>query len=420
MGKSVVLKDLVAALCTRQDLDPRQIIYVTCDAFTARDLSRALTLARELTRSVDRAGTRPRAWLLDEIGAVRGWTAILKSARDNSPVGEDCVVATSSSWRAEEDVEGHLLAGRAGSGSGRRVRLLLPMTFRDYLAVARPNVPLLEVVHPADLQGAAVAQTLEGLRFEIDEYDLAWQAYLTCGGFPRAVAGFERDGAVDMGYLKDLAAWLRRDVDPEAPGESIPLLLTGLDRRASSPLSRSAVAREMGYPSRDVFDRRLNRLVSAFAGLWCPQRDDRTAAVVAGSQAKFYLTDPLLAWLPSRLRAGLDEPDFTRLTEQMIGVSLARAIDALDEGRWVTNDTLGYVRTGSGNEVDLAPVSVPTASGVARTVPLESKWVDRGWRPEALTVEGKYGCGILATKTILDMTRGSWAVPAPLLSMLLA
>ncbi len=50
---------------------------------------------------------------------------------------------------------------------------------------------------------------------------------------------------------------------------------------------------------------------------------------------------------------------------------------------------------------------------------MESKWVDSGWRKEALTIEGKHGTGILATKTILDTRHVAWAVPAPLLALML-
>jgi len=60
------------------------------------------------------------------------------------------------------------------------------------------------------------------------------------------------------------------------------------------------------YPSRDIFVRRLNRLVSSHAAIWCPRREGEQ--VVAGAQAKLYLTDPLLATLPSRLRTGLPGP----------------------------------------------------------------------------------------------------------------
>ncbi len=180
----------------------------------------------------------------------------------------------------------------------------------------------------------------------------------------------------------------------------------------------TATATALGYPSRKVFDLRINRLVGSFAALRCPQRDDRGQRI-AGAQAKTYLTDPVLAWLAPLLRTGLPAPDFTALTEQAIAVAAARAMDNLEPGRWVAEDTVGYARTASGQEVDLAPVPVPSPAGAAVSVPLESKWVDRGWRSEARVIEGKYGQGILATKTLLDLTHPSWAIPAPLVALLL-
>lgn len=315
-------------------------------------------------------------------------------------------------------MSGSLLAGRAGSTDARRVRQLLPMTFRDFLAATRPDLARPRRVHPAFLQSDEVRRTLDSLRFDVDSYDLAWQDYLTCGGFPRAVAEHARLGAVSKPYLQDLAAWLRTDIDPDAPPESLPVLLAELARRATSPLNATNAALAAGYRTRQVFDRRLSRLVSSFGALHCPQRDD-AGLVVKGSQAKLYLIDPILAWLPTGLRSGLPVPDMTALTEMALGIAQARAIDELNEGRWVAGDTIGYARTTSGKEVDLAPVPVPTSSGVARTVALESKWVDDRWRAESMVVEKKYGTGILGTKSILDLEHPSWAVPAPLLALLL-
>jgi hypothetical protein len=117
---------------------------------------------------------------------------------------------------------------------------------------------------------------------------------------------------------------------------------------------------------------------------------------------------------------GLPTPDFTRLTESAIGITLARAIEALDEGRWLSDDSVGYARTESNNEVDFAPVRVPLAGAHATTVPIESKWVDTGWRGEARVIDGKYGRGIMATKSVLDLEGDVWAVPAPLVALLLA
>ncbi len=226
-----------------------------------------------------------------------------------------------------------------------------------------------------------------------------------------------RVGAVSNGFLHDLTAWLRRDVDRDAPSESIPLLLDGLWQRSTSPLNQRRTAEDLGY-TYDSLSLRLAKLLRNFGAIWCPQRDDN-GRIVRGSQPKLYLADPILSWLPSWLRPGCSEPEMTMLTETTIAMHPARAIDNLDEGRLVVNDTIGYARTGTGNEIDLAPVSVSSTAGAARTVPIEGKWVDDQWRSDAKTVEAKYGAGILATKSILNTDHPTWAIPAPLLALLL-
>jgi uncharacterized protein len=65
------------------------------------------------------------------------------------------------------------------------------------------------------------------------------------------------------------------------------------------------------------------------------------------------------------------------------------------------------------------PVAAPVPSGHRPTVPIEAKWVDIGWRSEAKVIEGKYQRGIVATKSILDLDNPAWAVPAPLVALLL-
>ncbi len=418
IGKSVALLDLAAALCGRADVDPRQLIHLPCDGMRDRDLRRALTLGRDLTQSVDLNSERRRVWLFDEITGIAGWTSVIKAARDGTALGDDTVVATGSRWVDADETIRNLLSGRAGTGDTRRVRHLLPMTFRDYLAAVRPELPRLAAAHPSALQDHDVRKELDEMRYAVDSFDLAWQSYLTCGGFPRAVAEHTRTGEVSAAFLRDLASWLQSDVDAEGTPDSVPHLLAELVKRASSPLNATRTAQSLGYRNPQPFDVRLKRLVSTFAAVGCPRRND-DGRVVPGSQAKIYLTDPILAWLPSRLRAGLAEPDFTQLTEMIVGVAMARAIDQLDEGRWVAADTIGYARTASGNEVDLATVIVPSNAGPARTVPIECKWIDHGWRAEAKVIEGKYGRGIVATKSVLHLDHASWAVPAPLTALLL-
>jgi predicted AAA+ superfamily ATPase len=419
VGKSVAMKDAALALCRRSDIDPRQVIYLPADGMSARDLTRAIVLGREMTRSVDTPGElRRRAWLLDEVTGIDGWTATLKYQRDNTAFGDDTVVCTGSSWSDTGEIERDLLAGRAGSAGSRRLRLMHPMRFRDVLAVTRPHIPRPAPVAAWDLQSEAARKSASDLELFTDELDLAWQAYLTSGGFPRAVAEHTRTGAVGEDFLDDLEAWLHRDVDSDSPMDSIPRLLGELHARSTAPLNRAAVATSLSYASRQTLDLRLNRLVRNFAAVWCHHISDQGGRV-SGAQSKLYLTDPLLSWLGHHLRAGSPVPDMTALTEATLAVHLAIAIDDQQPGRWVNGDTIGYVRTGRGNEIDFGPVAIPTAGGIARTTPLEAKWVTHGWRSEALVTENRFGHGVLATKTITDFSHPAWALPAPTVALLL-
>lgn len=417
VGKSVVLMDCIATLCARSGIDPRQIVHLPCDGFATRDLRRAITLAREMTRSIDQVSPEPRIWFFDEVGTIRGWSATFKAARDQTLFGSDCVIATGSRWIPGEDVGGNLFAGRAGQTAERRLRPTSPMTFREYLNISRPNLHQIERLELPEVQSNVARQSLETAQFGLDAYDLAWQGYLSSGGYPRAVSEYHNTGVVSSSFLRDVESSLRGEVDPNSSPDSIPLLLELLSKRATGPFNIRNAAEVLGY-SRDQLATRIDRLIGSFAVLKCPQRDDH-GREISGSQPKFYLADPLLSWLPSILRAGCASPDFTTLTEMTLGTSLARAIDYAEQGRWASADTIGYERTGSGNEIDFSPVAVPTSSGPQKTVPIESKWVDDGWRSESRPIIGKYGLGMVATKSILDLSGDVWAVPAPLVSMLL-
>lgn len=418
VGKSVVLKDSVLALCARPDVDARQVIYLPADGMRAKDLTRAIALGRVLTRSVDQPASRLRVWLLDEVTSIDGWTAAIKYLRDNTIFGEETVVCTGSSWSETGDVERDLLAGRAGSGDAQRSRLLLPMSFREYIRVTHGQIPAPNTVQPWNLQGAETAQAAESMVAFADELDLAWQTYLTSGGFPRAVAEHHRTGIVSESFMRDIASWLHIDIDREAPVDSVPLLMAELHARSSSPLNRSNASAALGYQTRGAFDLRLNRLVRSYGALWAHQVNE-AGRRIPGAQSKLYLIDPLLAWIGTQLRAGAPDPDMTALTENVLAVALAATIDNLQPGRWMTGDTIGYVRTGSGQVIDFGPVAVPGPNGSRWTTPIEAKWVVDGWRSEARTIEGRYKAGIVATKNVTRLDTPAWAIPAPLLALLL-
>jgi uncharacterized protein len=86
------------------------------------DLRRVLTFGPDLTHVVDQTSTAPPVWLFDKVGSIEGWTTVLKSGRGGTPFGDDTVVTTGSRWSTNDDVEGNLLTGRAGSANSGCVR----------------------------------------------------------------------------------------------------------------------------------------------------------------------------------------------------------------------------------------------------------------------------------------------------------
>jgi predicted AAA+ superfamily ATPase len=60
----------------------------------------------------------------------------------------------------------------------------LPMTFRDYLVTTAVEVPLPDPVGPDRLQSRQAHEAVAQMTPFVDDFDLAWQRFLECGGFP--------------------------------------------------------------------------------------------------------------------------------------------------------------------------------------------------------------------------------------------
>lgn len=409
VGKSVALKRLAAQFCASND--PTRLIFMAADTFELKDLRRAFSLGRALTSATE----QPRLWLIDEVTSVPGWERLIKELRDNTELGNDGVVLTGSSAAELQDATRALGAGRTRVVNP--FRTLLPMTFAETLSATRQSIPLPTQVTPDALQTDSTSRSIEDLAFFADDLDMLWQRHLETGGFPQAVGSQHKRGDVDQVFANDLLARLSTDVMPGEPSESVIDMIAALHRRSGSPFDLKGTAEHL-HSTRDRFRARMERLVASFGAIWCHQVDDEGVRR-AGSQSKLYLADPLIARLPSLTDPTCTAPDFTRASEAALAVALARAINELHPTRYLEQRAVGYLRTGSGGEIDFSALPISVGSNRTRTCPVESKWVSDGWRSEARSIAGKYGRGILATKNITDLSGPVWAVPAPVLALLL-
>lgn len=409
VGKSVEIKRTIASLIS-DGVNPRRIFHAACDGWRDSDLHTLVKRTDALAPPED----GPRFIFLDEItGVVGNWIARIKWLRDNSTLGDDCVVLSGSSSERLEDATRDL-AGRRGN-IARANRTLLPMSFRAFCAVTGVETPDIPFVHPRDLLGRDAAAAIQDLRIYLDELVAAWECYLEIGGFPQAVRDWQVDRRVSDGFYQTLWDVIHGDAlaaEDWTPSQTH-TLLNEIGMRISSPMNVSHLARALGEISRDTANNRLHRLQQNYLAWSCPQNQGNRAKLNA--QRKYYLMDPLLARIAHHRDAGR-LPDYTHLTEQQIGVALLRVREAEEPGAIATQDTLLYYRSATRSEIDFT-------AGWLDGVPYEAKYTEGTWLRETQTATAAYGRCVLATRNMIervsDDERQLLAIPAPMLALLI-
>jgi uncharacterized protein len=407
VGKSLEAKRAISRLIQR-GVQPRSIIHFACDELGRGDLQRLVNAGREvLTRGVETA----RYWFLDEITSVPAWPEAIKWLRDNTAFGEDCVVLTGSSARDLTEAQKQL-AGRLG-GRGHSDRLLLPMGFRQFArAMGLDGLPQQDPVRARDFMSPEVDTALMELLPWLDTLLSTWELYLRVGGFPRAVSDQLTHGDVQDDFIRALwdvtAGEAIRGAGTTAA--QVQAMLGRLTRSLTSPLAIESLRQDIGVDSPHTAKARLQDLVFAYLAWPCHRRDGNTPKLSA--QSKYYFIDPLMARLASlRSQGTIAEADASAVSEQQLGIELLRNVEREQPGAYAHFSDVMYQKT-SGKEVDFCGPRLGKLG-------FEGKYVDSGWRREALTVRAALGSGVLATRGLLDTSGEVWAVPAPLIAWML-
>ena len=433
VGKSVEVKKKIRQLIEGGE-DPRRIIHIAADGLTAADLRRAADAAADLV-----PGDGRRFWFIDEITAIPdGWPAAVKWLRDNDlRFGLDTVVLTGSSAANLTDAV-KALAGRRGDALDSD-RILLPMSFRDFVKVrssgdpdnlANPPPDDFGPVAVAGLAQATLADAVRALVPWMHRFVDEWELYLTVGGFPQAVAAYETGdwwppGGFSSGFSPDFDVGgkgidraLRRSLLDVIHGEAFgqarwsrtqtDAFVQRFARGLASPTNCHDIATDTGTSGNTV-RRRIDSLRESFVVWPCyPERKLRPAL---RSQEKTYFTDPVYARLSPRTQPSAD---FGPLSEQQLGMALVRSFARSDPGGYVDFDSVLYHRTKTGKEIDFVG---PGFGDLA----IESKYVDGDrWKRAARTMRASRWRGIMATRSALDLNDPEFmAVPAGLLVWLI-
>ena len=356
VGKSTILKRQIAALIAA-GWPARQILYLDVELAgleTASDLVAALRAYLDTERHPTRADANGRlAIFLDEITRVAGWAGAIRGLVDNDELLDVTVVATGS-HTTDLRRGGERLPGRRGGGHELDLELL-PLCFREYVALVDPALPLPPPVMafaPSDLRDSQRDRAL--IRSRLDPL---FERYVLAGGFlsamndvarhhqvlsetfqtyREAVAGeFTRAGLRET-YLRELVDWLAHHLGQE------------LDYRG--------IAADTDIGSKDTARHYLDHLVETYAAVLVHRTTSLTAPGPAfRSPKKLHPIDPLFwhlirAWAandpdpwPSAVETMTRSSEVGHLIESVLTVHLRRAF----------GDRVYFWRTSDGREIDV-------------------------------------------------------------------
>ncbi len=427
VGKSVAMKRAVQRLIDG-GVDPRLIVHMSVEGWGEADLERLVNAASQITPT-----GAPRYWFLDEISGVAGrWPDRIKWLRDNDPrFRSDTVVLTGSSSSNLKESLG-ALAGRRGRAVNPD-KVLLPMGFRSFVRFAADQGPQLDdlgPVQPGDLDHDLLEQAVYRLMPWLHVLVAAWEAYLQIGGFPQAVASYVRSKdvsqpwqqpelpglarpvshAIDASLLASLQEAINADAFKRARLSSIQSseLLRQLVDGMCSPTNHSRIARDINVAPQTASER-LGDLREALVVWPAHQTDGTRLTPKLRAQSKTYFCDPAYTLL-----IGDGSVDFTRLSEQQLGMALLRSIERRHPSSFVDYGRLLYHRNQTNREIDFVGRDLGD-------VAIESKYVDGGWRGTAgRTIKASPWRGIVATRTEVNLDDPQLvAVPTAVLAWLI-
>lgn len=356
VGKTVMLKHLVAQLLRTEGLAGTQILFLSLDTplYSGRSLESLVQLFVDLQQH---PASKPLWVLFDEVQYLKDWEVHLKSLVDTYP--HIRFIASGSAAAA-------LRMKSRESGAGRFTEFILPpLTFAEYLNFAGQEASL--IVDLPEQNGRAPAYhatDIHGLNAEFVNY-------LNYGGFPEAVMNpavrdnpsrFLRQDIVDKVLLKDLPS-----LYGIADTQELNRFFNVLAFNTGNELGLEELSKHSGITKAKLGDY-LEYLEAAYLIRRVHRIDDNALRMQRARTFKVYLTNP-------SIRAALF--GMVMAEDEAMGNLAETAV----WGQWLhsatVSNSLHYARWKSGRkdlEVDI--VSIDQRTQKPRFA-VEIKWSDR-------------------------------------------
>ncbi len=435
VGKTTLLKLIIKDLLS-SGVNPRSILYVTCDMFT-KNQEIVDTVDRYLDFSKRLGETVRRFILLDEISSIEKWELAIKHLADNGKLANATVILTGS-HSIDLKYSSERLPGRRGEGEETVNKILTPMKFAEYVETVDPklarslsNVILLKREERlrifSDLFNGQLDPRIEDdLILYTKDLKAILDDYIITGGIMRGIEQFFATGKISNGtyeiYIRsmigDLARWrFQENIAKQILRASI--------EKMTTTLSLNSIAKDNEIGSHNTVSSYLDALEDSFVldTVYQTKLDD--GLPVYKRQRKLYFVDPFIlhatrGWIHGtsdyfQLSQDylVNEVEKSKMIEMIVAGHLIRCLYNLSPSDVFSHrDRLFFWKSkGTGREVDF----VMKHDGLH---PIEVKYQNVVERRDLQNLFS-FGRGVLVSKNALWTYKHYTAIPAEVFLMLI-
>ncbi|MFQ5631032.1 MAG: ATP-binding protein [bacterium] len=405
VGKTTLLKSLVKKLL-RERIFHRNIFYFSCNLIdTYQELVEVLNLYLGWIRS---RNDQRVLILVDEISFVKDWQRAIKHFADLGKFKNATLVLTGS-HAVDIKKSSERLPGRRGK-SEKMDKLLLPMTFQDYVRTVAPM--LFDKIELFDLVDFDAPKILD-LAIYQQEIDRHFQNYLLTGGFPLSVNALNAKQSIPPYIYHTYLQWIIGDLAKLGKQEHyFKQISRKLLESLTTPLSWQAIFKTSDIGSHNTVIEYIDHLKSSFilSIFFCLDMNSRLPAY--RKNKKIYFADPFIyhtlhAWIkdspvPFQLaeKEIFDSVKASKLVESTVGIHLVRNFGKVYY--WQNRKEIDFVLVVNG-----------------KIIPVEVKY--RGSVPYAeLTHLKKFHKAIVVTQSQLKLEKNTLFIPACLFCLLIS
>ena len=401
VGKTTASKLMIQR--SLREAPDEEVLFYSCD------LDKDPDAIREIVQTARRLRPQAKRWriFLDEVTNIPNWQVGVKWLRDNTPATNDTFVVTGSS-SIDLAAGAERMPGRRGSVE-RPDRILLPLSFADYARLHGFTPP--GVLRLPEFFEPRAREVLTQARLRLVDLRTLLDRYLHVGGFPPAVTAEAATGSVNDAVLRDL--WLpiegelgRQGRDPLRAYRTLAHAVRTLGQRTHWTALGEAL--DTNYHTAEEYATLMAR---AFGLLILYKYELNRGGPQLRAEKKLYVVDPLLAYIPRRVRQVGLRPDAPALAENAVAMALFRTDEQPLIEQFILPQGLFYWRSQSGGEVDF----LVGHGAIADRIPVEVKYQTTITGRDLAAVRRSFARGLLITVDALDLERPPFLqIPAAL------